>query len=147
MELLSLEQVNSEAQIHLEALRDLIENNVKSTGLVESDCQQLTMLNALSSLERTFNGLEAQDMKVMDNQKKTISLDGVDLDDTWEVEDPSTALHEAYVCKCCLSEYNLSDHYHAESSLAGVVCGVSACISSLPQEAEDVIIIRFTPDP
>lgn len=146
MKFLSLEQVNSEAQNHIEALRDLIKNNVKSTGLIEADCQQLTMINALTSLEKTFNGLETQDMKISDSQQNTLSFNGVDFDDTWEVEESSTNLHEAYVCKCCLSEYDLSENYHAESSLAGVVCGVSACTSSLPQEAEDVIIIRFTPD-
>ena len=53
--------IKSQANFLMEELEELI-RELPSKGDVESECQRLCLLNRLSDLEKTFNGLEESDL-------------------------------------------------------------------------------------
>jgi len=56
------EQLQETLQAQIEILQELINDNIKSTGNTEEECQQLTLLNALSNFEYAVNGIEEEDL-------------------------------------------------------------------------------------
>lgn len=58
----NLELFRRRADTHISGLRDLATRMVQSTGNKEEDCQQLTILNRISALERAINGTEEYDL-------------------------------------------------------------------------------------
>jgi len=58
-----LEQLQSELAIHTEGIRDLIINNMLETGLTETECQRVCVLNRLNDLTHVITGILPEDLK------------------------------------------------------------------------------------
>lgn len=59
---MNLELFKRRYELPLASIRQLVTDSVRSTGNIEADCQQLTILNRLSSLEHALNGVEESDL-------------------------------------------------------------------------------------
>ena len=59
---MKVEAFQAEAEEHLAALENLVLISVKKTGDKEEDCQQVTLLNALKSVDQAVNGTTEEDM-------------------------------------------------------------------------------------
>ena len=59
---MSIDSFQASTDRLIDNIQAFVEANVKSTGIVEADCQQLTIINALYRLAAAFNGTEAADL-------------------------------------------------------------------------------------
>ena len=59
---ITAETYRARAEKLIEKLTDLTENNIPSHGDKEEDCQRICILNAISGVEHSVNGLRESDM-------------------------------------------------------------------------------------